>query len=187
MWASAPTHLAIEFHRGGALPRPLVDAHINPVWMGSTSAERIAVDRRRDSAKARRVFHNAWLALLKYSGFGCRQSAERIPKPLVLAAFFGYFLSLMTESTSRSAFVGTRDAVRPPSVSFADNSPYAGGGFGTRIATASVRTGFAMTAPKFCPVFCGIRAFFAERGCIFPRVCYTSICHTNMKKMIFVR
>ena len=183
MWASAPTerlpiesHIALHGRRSGF--HCLDGQHKRGARRGC---------RRRGDAKARHVFHNAWFAWLKCSGFGCRQSAERIPKPLVLAAFFGYFLSLMTESTSRSAFVGTRDAVRPPSVSFADNSPYAGGGFGTRIATASVRTGFAMTAPKFCPVFCGIRAFFAERGCIFPRVCYTSICHTNMKKMIFVR
>ena len=30
-----------------------VDPRISPVWTGSTSAERVAVDRRRDSAKAR--------------------------------------------------------------------------------------------------------------------------------------
>ena len=32
----------------------------------------------------------------------------RNPKPLVLAAFFGYFLSLVTESTPPEAFIGTR-------------------------------------------------------------------------------
>ena len=53
MWASSPTQrLTIEFRRGGALLRPLVDAEAFPVWTGSTSAERVAVDRRRDSAKA---------------------------------------------------------------------------------------------------------------------------------------
>ncbi len=33
-------------------PKP-VDTETSPVWTGSTSAERVAVDRRRDSAKAR--------------------------------------------------------------------------------------------------------------------------------------
>ena len=35
----------------------------------------------------------------------------RIPKPLVLAAFFGYFLSLVTESTLPEAFIGRRGAL----------------------------------------------------------------------------
>ena len=42
------------------------------------------------------------------SGRHCARA--RIPKPLVLAAFFGYFLSLVTESAPPEAFVGTRSA-----------------------------------------------------------------------------
>ncbi len=125
----------------------------------------------------------------------------RIPKPLVLAAFFGYFLSLVTESTPPEAFVGTRSAGKESlSHGFAVTAPFRQGGqatpqsrrsrdslptvvpadsrplswppigalprnrlassatgsasaispcaeepLGMRIATASVRTGFAMT------------------------------------------
>ena len=44
----APTHcLTIELRRGGAPPRPPAGAKGFPVWTGSTSAERVAVDRRR--------------------------------------------------------------------------------------------------------------------------------------------
>ena len=171
MWASAPTHLAIEFRRGGALPRPSVDAHISPVWMGSTSAERVAVGRRRDSAKARCVFHNARLAWLKYSGFGCRQSAERIPKSLVLTAFFGYFLSLVTESTSRSAFVGTRDAVRHPLSQLRWQLPLRRGRLWITDRHGQCAHWLCNDSPpKFCPVFCGIRAFL-RKGVAFSHGC----------------
>ena len=53
--------------------------------------------------------------------------AERIPKPWVWAAFFGYFLLLWEKST-------------PP-----EAHDKRCGAWGMRIATASVRTGFAMT------------------------------------------
>ena len=44
----APTYcLTIELRRGGAPPRPPVGAKGFPVWTGSTSAERVAADRRR--------------------------------------------------------------------------------------------------------------------------------------------
>ena len=75
-----------------------VDPRIFPAWTGSTSAERVAVDRRRDSAKARdRVapFNSRG----KRSRCSPHHARARNPKPLVLAAFFGYFLSLVTEST----------------------------------------------------------------------------------------
>ena len=78
--------------------RRTVDIGGQPVWTGSTSAERVAVDRRRDSAKAR-----DGVALFNSRGKRSRCSPHharaRNPKPLVLAAFFGYFLSLVTEST----------------------------------------------------------------------------------------
>ena len=52
--------------------------------------------------------------------------AERIPKPLVLAAFFGYFLSLLAESTPSETKQGVpcegmriaTGAVRPRNDSF---------------------------------------------------------------------
>ena len=75
-----------------------VDPRIFPAWTGSTSAERVAVDRRRDSAKARdgvAPFNSRG----KRSRCSPRHARARNPKPLVLAAFFGYFLSLVTEST----------------------------------------------------------------------------------------
>ena len=77
--------------------RRAVDPRIFPVWTGSTSAERVAVDRRRDSAKARdgvAPFNSRG----KRSRCSPHHARARNPKPLVLAAFFGYFLSLVTES-----------------------------------------------------------------------------------------
>ena len=74
-----------------------VDPRISPAWTGSTSAERVAVDRRRDSAKARdgvAPFNSRG----KRSRCSPHHARARNPKPLVLAAFFGYFLSLVTES-----------------------------------------------------------------------------------------
>ena len=37
-----------------------------------------------------------------------RHARARIPKPLVLAAFFGYFLSLVTESAPPETFAGQK-------------------------------------------------------------------------------
>ena len=52
----------------------------------------------------------------------------RIPKPLVLAAFFGYFLSLLTESAPPEAFVEQRAWwERPLSHGFAVPAPLAQG------------------------------------------------------------
>ena len=87
-----------------------VDPRIFPAWTGSTSAERVAVDRRRDSAKARdgvAPFNSRG----KRSRCSPHHARARNPKPLVLAAFFGYFLSLVTESTLPEAFTGTRGAL----------------------------------------------------------------------------
>ena len=73
--------------------------------------------RRRDHAKARRE-----ICMLRYAGQKVTDAvgtsaAERIPKPLVLAAFFGYFLSLVTESIPPEAFdnrcCGRRDTWVP--------------------------------------------------------------------------
>ncbi len=68
------------------------------------------MDRRRDSAKAR-----DGVAPFNSRGKRSRSSPHharaRNPKPLVLAAFFGYFLSLVTESTPPEAFTGTRGAL----------------------------------------------------------------------------
>ena len=75
-----------------------VDPRIFPAWTGSTSAERVAVDRRRDSAKARDGVAPFNLRD-KRSRCSPHHARARNPKPLVLAAFFGYFLSLVTEST----------------------------------------------------------------------------------------
>ena len=75
-----------------------VDAEGCLVRTGSTSAERVAVDRRRDSAKARdgvAPFNSRG----KRSRCSPHHARARNPKPLVLAAFFGYFLSLVAEST----------------------------------------------------------------------------------------
>ena len=87
-----------------------VDPRIFPAWTGSISAERVAVDRRRDSAKARdgvAPFNSRG----KRSRCSPHHARARNPKPLVLAAFFGYFLSLVTESTLPEAFTGTRGAL----------------------------------------------------------------------------
>ena len=59
--------------------------------------------RRRDHAKARHE-----IGMLRYAGQKVTDAvgtsaAERIPKPLGLAAFFGYFLSLVTENTPSEA------------------------------------------------------------------------------------
>ena len=75
-----------------------VDPRIFPAWAGSTSAERVAVDRRRDSAKARDGVA-PFNSRDKRSRSSPHHARARNPKPLVLAAFFGYFLSLVTEST----------------------------------------------------------------------------------------
>ena len=75
-----------------------VDPRIFPAWTGSTSAERVAVDRRRDSARARdgvAPFNSRG----KRSRCSPHHARARNPKPLVLAAFFGHFLSPVTEST----------------------------------------------------------------------------------------
>ena len=53
--------------------------------------------RRRDDAKARCEFCSAKFAWLESSGSCCILSAKRIPKPLVLAAFFPPFLSPQKE------------------------------------------------------------------------------------------
>ena len=87
-----------------------VDPRIFPAWTGSTSAERVAVDRRRDSAKARdgvAPFNSRG----KRSRCSPHHARARNPKPLVLAAFFGYFLSLVTESTPPEAFIGRMGAL----------------------------------------------------------------------------
>ena len=87
--------------------RRAVDAEGCPVRTGSTSAERVAVDRRRDSAKARDEVV-PFYSQVKRSRSSPHHARARNPKPLVLAAFFGYFLSLVTESTPPEAFIGTR-------------------------------------------------------------------------------
>ena len=59
--------------------------------------------RRRDNTKARDeicLFRFAWLKGTDADG---TSTAERIPKPWVLAAFFGYFLPLLAESTPPEA------------------------------------------------------------------------------------
>ena len=57
-----------------------------------------------------------------------RHARARIPKPLVLAAFFGYFLSLLTESAPPEAFVEQRAWwERPLSHGFAVPAPLAQG------------------------------------------------------------
>ena len=73
----------------------------------------------------------------------------RNPKPLVLAAFFGYFLSLVTESTPPEAFIGTRgtlEGITQPRL-------FRGLGDGRRIATGTS-----------CPR--NDRGFCKECGCI---------------------
>ena len=75
-----------------------VDPRIFPAWTGSISAERVAVDRRRDSAKARDGVAPV-NSRDKRSRSSPHHARARNPKPLVLAAFFGYFLSPVTEST----------------------------------------------------------------------------------------
>ena len=96
-----------------------VDPRIFPAWTGSTSAERVAVDRRRDSAKARdRVapFNSRG----KRSRCSPHHARARNPKPLVLAAFFGYFLSLVTESTPAGGIYRHKGCAgrNPPATAF---------------------------------------------------------------------
>ena len=99
------------------------------------------MDRRRDSAKAR-----DGVALFNSRGKRSRSSPHharaRNPKPLVLAAFFGYFLSLVTESTPAGGIYRHKGCAgkNPPVTAFLWSW-----GRELRIATAGVRTGFAMT------------------------------------------
>ena len=93
MWVSAPTerlpiesHIALHGRRSGF-----------PCLGGQHKRGARRGCRRRDDSKARHIFHNAWIAWLKCAEIGCRQSAERIPKPWVLAAFFPPFLSPQKE------------------------------------------------------------------------------------------
>ena len=74
----------------------------------------------------------------------------RNPKPLVLAAFFPSFLSLVKEREPPEAFSGTRSAAQrciPQSRLLPCQPPLGKGdeGRGMRIATTSLRTGLAMT------------------------------------------
>ena len=99
--------------------RRAVDPRIFPVWTGSTSAERVAVDRRRDSAKARdgvAPFNSRG----KRSRCSPHHARARNPKPLVLAAFFGYFLSLVTESTPAGGIYRHKGCAgrNPPATAF---------------------------------------------------------------------
>ncbi len=74
----------------------------------------------------------------------------RIPKPLVLAAFFGYFLSLVTESTPPEAFVEQRAWWgRPLSHGFAVPAPLAQESlWSTDCHTSDIGHWFAMTHYK---------------------------------------
>ncbi len=118
-----------------------VDPRIFPAWTGSTSAERVAVDRRRDSAKARDEVV-PFYSQVKRSRSSPHHARARNPKPLVLAAFFGYFLSLVTESTPAGGIYRHKECAgrNPPATAL----PWPWGRE-LRIATAGVRTGFAMT------------------------------------------
>ena len=126
-----------------------VDAEGCLVRTGSTSAERVAVDRRRDSAKARdgvAPFNSRG----KRSRCSPHHARARNPKPLVLAAFFPSFLSLVKEREPPEAFSGTRSAAQrciPQSRLLPCQPPLGKGdeGRGMRIATTSLRTGLAMT------------------------------------------
>ena len=94
--------------------------------------------RRRDHAKARHE-----IGMLRYAGQKVTDAvgtsaAERIPKPLVLAAFFGYFLSLVTESVPPEARHSTQQGLwqLPLSHGFAVTAPLTQGILlGMRIAT----------------------------------------------------
>ena len=77
------------------------------------------MDRHRDSAKARdRVapFNSRG----KRSRCSPHHARARNPKPLVLAAFFGYFLSLVTESTSAGGIYRHKGCAgrNPPATAF---------------------------------------------------------------------
>ena len=118
-----------------------VDPRIFPAWTGSTSAERVAVDRRRDSAKARDEVV-PFYSQVKRSRSSPHHARARNPKPLVLAAFFGYFLSLVTERPPAGGIYRHKECAgrNPPATAL----PWPWGRE-LRIATAGVRTGFAMT------------------------------------------
>ena len=64
--------------------------------------------RRRDDAKARYEICISRFAWRKWIDVNVTSAAERIPKPWVLAAFFGHFLPLLAESAPPEAFAGAR-------------------------------------------------------------------------------
>ena len=149
MQASAPTHpLPIELRRGRCLHRPAGTGPPISVGRGAlTSPHGRRVNflclasqhkrgarrgwRRRVHTKARHEICKNRFAGQKGTGVDGTSAAERIPKPLVLTAFFPPFLSPRKEREPPEARVDTRGAAQ-----------------GVRIATASVRTGFAMTVSQ---------------------------------------
>lgn len=83
---------------------------VSLLYQSSTSAERVAADRRRGNAKA---LDGVFPFYSRGEGFRYvpRLARVRNPKPWVLAAFFGHFLSLETESTPPEAYRVARGAV----------------------------------------------------------------------------
>ena len=91
--------------------RRAVAAEVFPVSPGQHKRRARRGWGRRDDTKGRHKFCTDRFAGQKEADTVGASAAERIPEPWVLAAFFGYFLSLETESTPPEAYRVARGAV----------------------------------------------------------------------------
>ena len=118
-----------------------VDPRVFPAWTGSTSAERVAVDRRRDSAKARD-------RVAPFNSRGQKVPMFTAPRPRKESKTngFGGVLWVLSVAGDRKYPAGGIYRHKgcagrnPPATAL----PWPWGRE-LRIATAGVRTGFAMT------------------------------------------